>query len=182
MFRSDASYPWLPVGCEAHDRRARVLDWIESFDDAVSIIVTSRPAAIQGFREVLGSIGFAARRVMALTPAEAATLVRKFAQRSGLAELERALATEVARPDYASLVQVPVTLNLLLHVLAKEGVGHAVLSRSQLYDRAVRMMVQGDAFRGRLQGDEQDCWGLGTLRCMAFWNQFQGVRGTTRVR
>ena len=143
MRRSDASSARSlgAAGCEAHDRRACILDWIGSFDDAVSIIVTSRPGAIQAFREVFGNIGFAARRIMALTSAETATLVRKLARRSGLAEaLERALATEVARPDYASLAEVPAMLNLLLHVLAKEGVG-AVLSRSQLYDRAVRMMA-----------------------------------------
>ena len=74
-------------------------------------------------------MGFSARRVMALTGGETAELVRKFAQRSGLSEAsEQALAKEVGRAEYASLAQVPVTLNLLLHVLAKKGVG-ALLSR-----------------------------------------------------
>ena len=80
------------------------------------------------------------------------------------------LAAEVVRPEYASRAQVPVTLNLLLHVLAKEGVAGAVLSRSRLYDRAVRMMVQASAFRGRLQGEERVAWTLDTLRSVAFWN------------
>ena len=48
--------------------------------------------------------------------------------------------------------------------------------RSQLYDHAVRMMVQSDAYRGRLQGDGEKGWTLGTLRCVAFWNQFRGAR------
>ena len=121
--------------------------------------------------------GFAARRVLALTAAETAELVRKFARRNGLAEsVGRTLAAEVARPEYASLAQVPVTLNLLLHVLAKEGVEGAVLSRSRLYDRAVRMMVQASTFRGRLQGEERVAWSLDTIRSvgLAFWNKVPG--------
>jgi hypothetical protein len=77
-------------------------------------------------------MGFSARRVMALTCGETAELVRKFAQRSGLLEASgQALAKEVGRAEYASLAQVPVTLNLLLHVLARKGVGDAVLSRRE---------------------------------------------------
>ena len=73
---------------------------------------------------------FAARRVIALARGEQSELVRKFARRSGLPEsTEQAVAKEVSRAEYASLAQVPVTLNLLLHVLAKGGVGDAVLSR-----------------------------------------------------
>ena len=81
--------------------------------------------------------------MLPLTAIETAELVGKFVRRNGLAEsVEGTLLAEVARPEYASLAQVPVTLNLLLHVLAKEGADGAVLSRSGLYDRAVRMMVQ----------------------------------------
>ena len=132
---------------------------------------------MHGFQEIFGRIGFAVCSVLALAAAETAELVRKFARRNGLAEsVERTLTGEVARPECASLAQVPVTLNLLLHVLAKEGVEGAVLSRSRLYDRAVRMMVQASTVRGRLQGEERVGWTLDTLRSVAFWNQHQGAR------
>ena len=46
-------------------------------------------------------------------------------------ERSKALAAEIERPEYASLAQVPVTLNLLLHVLAASPSGE-VLGRAQL--------------------------------------------------
>ncbi len=90
-------------------------------------------------------------------------------------ERSKALAAEIERSEYASLARVPVTLNLLLHVLAA-GPGGEVLGRAELYARAIGMMVQAERFRGRLQGDEAPEWTLDTVRSVAFWNQLQGCR------
>ena len=46
-------------------------------------------------------------------------------------ERSKALDAEIERPEYAPLAQVPVTLNLLLHVLAASPSGE-VLGRAQL--------------------------------------------------
>ena len=90
-------------------------------------------------------------------------------------ERSKALAAEIERSEYASLAQVPVTLNLLLHVLAVSP-GGEVLGRADLYARAIGMMLQAERFRGRLQGDEAPEWTLDTVRSVAFWNQLQGCR------
>ncbi len=101
----------------------------------VNVIITSRPAAIAGLQEKFTEIGFTARRVLPLAAKERAALVEKFLRRTGLdeqgPERSKALAAEIERPEYAPLAQVPVTLNLLLHVLAASPSGE-VLGRAQL--------------------------------------------------
>ena len=156
------------------------MDWVQSFEKKpISVIITSRPAAIAGLQKKFAEIGFTARKVLPLVAKERAALVEKFARRTSLdekgPERSTALAAEIERSEYASLAQVPVTLNLLLHVLAASP-GGEVLGRAELYTRAIGMMVQAERFRGRLLGDEAPEWTLDTVRSVAFWNQLQGCR------
>lgn len=162
---------------EAHAHRARLLEWIAGFDNTVHIIVTSRPAAVYGVQNTFGQLGFAAHTVLPLTDGEMLELAEKFAESNGLeSKPAKAVASEICTVKYRHLAQVPVTLNLLLHVLTKQGIG-AVLSRSELYGHSVAMLVQNDQYRHRVQtGVTEVAWSLGTLRRVAFWNHICGVR------
>ena len=58
---------------ETERLRRMVLRWIGTFDSAaVCVVVTSRPAAVEGLREAFGRLGFVARRVLPLTGSKAA--------------------------------------------------------------------------------------------------------------
>ena len=61
------------------------MDWVQSFEETpISVIITSRPAAIAGVQEKFTEIGFTARKVLPLVAKERTALVEKFARRTGL--------------------------------------------------------------------------------------------------
>jgi len=160
---------------EAHEHRERIVGWLGTID--AHVVVTSRPSALGGFGERLGELGFCARRVLSLEPDAVRGLAGKFAQRVGLGDAAAAaLADAVLRPAYRSLATVPSTLNLLLHVVHRDGVD-ATLARPRLYSRAVTMIVQSDLFRLRLHtGETSVAWTLDTVRCVAFGMHLRGAR------
>ena len=126
---------------EAPAHRGRIIDWLAELPPQVSVIVTSRPAAVHGYTDLFGKLGFMARKVLPLTEAARTVLVGKFAQRQGLSAAATAgLLAALSKPAYESLAKIPVTLNLLLHVLTRDP--GAVLSRTEIYARALQMIQQ----------------------------------------
>ncbi len=143
---------------EAPTARREILSWVEALDrtafgTSATTVITSRPAAVEaeGLRGRFGDLGFSGRRVVPLEPAQVEEVVAKFASRRGVPGETARLQEQVSRPDYRGIAEVLVTLQLLLHVLKNDSSG-TVLSRTELYKRAVQMMMQAEAFRARLQG------------------------------
>eukprot|EP00966_Prymnesium_polylepis_P068720 1596349-Prymnesium_polylepis.1 len=107
----------------------------------VSIVLTSRPAAITALRERLAGMGFEARRIVELTENKTDELSERVLSRLCIeGEAAARLQAELRRPEYASLVRVPITLTLLIHVLhhtlalevikAEQGLAEDNFSRS----------------------------------------------------
>jgi len=134
---------------EASMRKKKVLDWIKAFREPhVYIIMTTRPAAIEDLRADLGEVGFEALRITPLTRDASDELAAKIVGRSGVEpEARRMLMGEVHRLEYASLTSTPITLNLLVQVLARVEWDRAGMTIAQVYGHAVSLVLQVDKLK-----------------------------------
>jgi len=133
---------------EAQQERDRVLVWILELAALphVYIVLTSRDAGVDGARGKLGEAGFEARRMQGLSSGSQSELLQRLMAQLDVAEAERsALVAEVARPEYRSLAETPLTLSLLAQVLLRRGHAKEGLTRSKVYEYAVQMVCQVNA-------------------------------------
>jgi len=168
---------------EAYTQKRKILAWIDAFfEPHVYIIMTTRPAAIEDAREELGKLGFEAKQILPLTREKGDELAGKIMARSGVgAQANYILMTELHRREYAALTRTPITLNLLVQVLARVEWGSATMTIAEVYGHAVSLVLQVDTLKVRYAGcrvalatAESDV--QGTLRAIAFANHVQGKR------
>ena len=112
---------------EVDKQMLEVLEWLQSLAQLkrVAITVASRPVALVRVGDQLASLGFVGRKVAKLTDDQVDDLSGKVLTRLQVCvERVSKIKMEMKRRDYESLVSVPLTLPLLVHVLdATHGAG-----------------------------------------------------------
>ena len=100
----------------------------------IAIMLTSRPAALEGHCNSFAGLGAEGRRVAHLTPESVHKLSAKILLRSGApAEGVAMVLSEATSKEYASLTRVPITLGLTVHVLSAGGARSSAVPKVEVY-------------------------------------------------